>query len=130
MAVIFYALLSINRWSCRLVKINLVFLKRHSFHFEQVPFRSMQTFLSYECAKTTDERTDCFSALYSRLASVPALSCRCMTYAYNLTAMSSLAIVTCLPVVYFGYLQCTSVTCSLLWLPVVYYGYFGYLYAT
>ena len=59
--------------------------RRLSFHFEQVWFQSMHTRLRYR----RDGQTDGFSALYivdiysrSRLASVPALSCRCM---HNLT---------------------------------------------
>ena len=85
-----------------------------------------------------DRQRESFSALYSRLVSVPALLCRCMTYMpINCYAsyMSSLVIVTCLlacsllrlPAVYFSYLQSTMTTYSLLWLPIV---YFGYLYAT
>ena len=49
----------------------------HSFHFEQAPFRSMWTLLRYRGDGRTDRQTDGFSALYNRLANVPALSCRC-----------------------------------------------------
>ena len=88
------------------------------------------------------------------LASVPALSCRCMTYIYLLkTAMSPKSLqlqlnacmqstmATCsllqLSLVNYGYLQSTygylqstMATCMYtIWLPVVYYGY-GYLQST
>ena len=44
----------------------------------------MQTLLNYKRSKNADGQTDGQTAfqLYSRLASVPTLSCRCMTYAY------------------------------------------------
>ena len=66
------------------------------------------------------------------LAGVPALSCRCMTYAYlnSYVSKSSMDIATCLPVVYFGYLQPTMATCSLLLLPAIYYGYLWSTLAT
>ena len=59
------------------------------------------------------------SLSYKVLASVPALSCRCMTYAYLNCYVSY---------VFYSYsymptLQSTMATCSLLWLPIVYYGY-------
>ena len=82
---------------------------------------------------------------YNTLASVPALSCWCMTYAYlncyvslvfyrysYMTTYSLLwylksTMATCslpwLPSVYYDYLQSTMDTCSLIWLPVVYYCY-------
>ena len=63
------------------------------------------------------------TALIILLASVPALLCRCMTYAYLNCYISYSYNYTCLPVIYYGYLQTTMPTCSLLWLPVVYCGY-------
>ena len=38
----------------------------HSFHLEQIPFRSMRTLLRYRRDGRTDRQTDSFSALYSR----------------------------------------------------------------
>ena len=80
-----------------------------------------------------------YIAIYLLLANVPALSCRCMTYAYlkllcllsllqlQLRAYLQSTMATCsllqLPVVNYGYLWSTMVTCTLLWLPVVYFSY-------
>ena len=45
-------------------------------YIDQVPRRSTHKPLSYWRDGQTDGQTDVISALYSRLASVPALSCR------------------------------------------------------
>ena len=53
--------------------------RKHRFHFKQVQCRSMQPLQSYRHdtkGMRTDRRTDGFSALYSRLANAPTLSCR------------------------------------------------------
>ena len=63
--ITFYTLLSMNGQFCRLAKISFVFFK-DSFYFEQVPFRLMQTLLSYQRAKNADRQTDSFLALYGR----------------------------------------------------------------
>ena len=73
--------------------------RRLSCYFEQAQFQFMLTRLRYRL-DGPDRRTDSFSALYSRLASVPALSCRCMhafTYVPRLLRFLSLPSLLYLP---------------------------------
>ena len=108
--------ISIDSYSIELKFIICAIMVYYSFHFEQILFRSMHRLLSYQHANNadgwTDRQTDGFSALYSRLASVPALPCWCMTYAYLNCYVS-----------YVFYSYSYMPTCSLLWLPVIYYDY-------
>ena len=59
-----------ERWVLQTCENKLCVPQRHSFHFEQVRFRSMHRLLSYQRAKNadgqTDRQTDSFSALYNR----------------------------------------------------------------
>ena len=88
-----------KRWVLLACKNKLCDPQRHSFHFEQVSFQYMLPRLSYQRAKKcrrTDRQTDGFSALYSRLASVPALSCRCIyDLAYLVCYTSQVYLVCC-----------------------------------
>ena len=76
--IVFYALQSMNVWFCRLVKINL------SSSMTQLSFRATPILIDADiteisaCQKCrrTDKQKDGFLALYSKLANVPALSCR------------------------------------------------------
>ena len=80
-------------------------------------FRLMESLLfSVENHSQQRYYSVCKLPFYFILASVPALSCRCMTYAYLNFYVS-----------YVFYSYSYMPTCSLLWLPAV---YFGYLYST
>ena len=77
----FCALVWMSNRTCRLKNI-LRGPRGLSFHFEQVPLQSMLTRLRYRRDGQTDRQTDGQTAfqlyIVDRLASVPALSCRCM----------------------------------------------------
>ena len=65
--------------------------QRPQLYINQVSSRSMLNWLSYRRDGQTDGRTDGFSALYSRLASLPAMSCRCMGITKQINFKLSLA---------------------------------------
>ena len=77
----FSALVCMSNCTCRLLKTNFVILKDTAFISSKSRLNLCRHGLVISVTQT-DRRTDGFSALYSRLASVPALSCRCI---YDLT---------------------------------------------
>ena len=83
-----------ERWILLACKNKLGDPQRHSFHFEQDPFQSVLTRPSYQRAKKC--RQTAFQLyIYSLLAGVPALSCRCMHALTYLDCYVSLVYLVC-----------------------------------
>ena len=83
---------SLKRSCAQLMAVKNLFKRvftcqRPQLYTNQVPRRSMHKPLNYrrdgQTDRQTDRQTDVISALYSRLASVPALSCRLGRVSYN-----------------------------------------------